>query len=158
GCGGRCEAPATRPQRPRSRSAPRAPARAGRRPSPRRRALRRRCGARRLCRLLETREVEARDRLGDELPVALGVERLADDARGGLEREVGDLGPDLGEGTARLGRDLLLRLLEPALALGLGFVLHALLHRLAGLARLGEDRLRLATRLTDELLVLLEEL
>ena len=56
-----------------------------------------------------------------------------------------------------LGSDLLARLLEPALPLGLGLVAHPLLHRLAGLARLGQDRLALATRLRDQLLVLLEQ-
>ena len=98
------------------------------------------------------------DRLGDELAVALGVERAADDPRGGLEREVGDLGADLLERARRLGRDLLPRLLEPALPLGLGLLAHPLLHRLARLARLGEDRLALAARLRDQLAVLLEQL
>src|SRR5215468_6904561 len=110
-----------------------------------------------LGRLLQAREVEAGDRLFDQSLVALGVERAADHPRGRLERELGDLGADLLERARGLGRDLLPRLLEPALPLGLRLVAHALLHRLPRLARLGEDRLALAARLRDELLVLLEQ-
>src|SRR5437867_2459658 len=83
-----------------------------------------------LHRLLEAREVERADRVGDQLAVAGRVERPADDARGGLERQVGDLGPDLVERPCRLGGDLLARFLEPALALLLGLVAHPPLHRL----------------------------
>ena len=108
-------------------------------------------------RLLQAREVEARDRLFDQLLVALRVERPPDDSRGRLEREVGDLGADLLERARGLGRDLLARLLEPTLPLGLGLLAHPLLHRLAGLARLGQDRLALAPCLGDQLLVLLEQ-
>src|SRR5581483_6931393 len=107
--------------------------------------------------LLQAREVEAGDRLGDQLLVALRVERPADDPRRRLERQVGDLVADLLESARRLGGDLLARLLEPPLPLGLRLLAHPLLHRLARLARLGEDRLRLATRLADQLLVLLEQ-
>src|SRR5262252_2101534 len=105
--------------------------------------------------LLQPREVESRDRLGDELAVAVGVERPPDDPRGRLEREVGDLRPDLLERTRGLGRDLLARLLEPALPFGLGLLAHPLLHRLPRLAGLGEDLLALAARFGDQLLVLL---
>src|SRR3954452_662134 len=151
-------APATRPPRPRSRRAPRSPARAGLRPSRSRTALRRRCGARRLCGLLEPREVEARDRLFDQLLVAFGVERPPDDPRGCLEREVAHLAADLLQPAPPLGRDLLPRLLEPPLALGLRLLAHPRLHRLAGLSRLGEDRLALAACLGDQLAVLLQQL
>ena len=57
-----------------------------------------------------------------------------------------------------LGGDLLARLLEPALPLLLGLLAHAQLHRLARAPRLGEDLLRLAARLADQLAVLLEQL
>ena len=79
------------------------------------------------------------DRLADQLAVAVGVELLADDDRRRLEREVGDLRADLLERAGRLGCDLAARLLEPALTLDLGLLAHALLHRVARLARLGED-------------------
>src|SRR5207248_5461445 len=106
GCGGRLAAPVTRPAPRRSRSGLRAPARACPRPSRRRRALRRRCDAQRLCRLLQPGEVEACDRLRDELAVALGIERATDDARRRLEREVRNLGADLLERARGLRRDL----------------------------------------------------
>src|SRR5581483_11485234 len=117
--------------------------RAGRRPSPPRRAPRRRCGARPLFLLLQPREVERADRLRDELAVAVGVELLADDDRRRLEREVCDLGADL---------------LERALPFGLGLLAHPLLHRVARLPRRGEDSLGVALRLPDQRAVLLEQL
>src|SRR5947209_7646742 len=157
GCAGPCAAPASARPRWRSRQAPRAPVRACRPPSRRRTAPRHRCAAQRLCGLLETREVERADRLADELAIAVGVERATDDTRRSLEREVGDLVANLLERACGLGRDLLARLLEPALPLGLGLLFHALLHRIARLAGLGEDLLRLTSGGTDELLVLLEE-
>src|SRR5215470_9938840 len=111
-----------------------------------------------LGRLLQAREVEAGDRLFDQSLVALGVEGAADHPRGRLERELGDLGADLFERAGGLGRDLLARLLEPALPLGLRLFSHPGLHGFARLARLGEDRLGLTARLRDELLVLLQQL
>jgi len=61
------------------------------------------------------------------------------------------------ERARRLGRDLLARLLEPALTVGLGLLAHSVLHRLTGLASLGDDLLRLAARLVHERAVLLEQ-
>src|SRR3954447_21742172 len=159
GCAGRRAAPATGRPQPGRRRRRGAPARAGLRPSRRRKAPRRRWGGQPpLGGFLETREVEPGNRLGDELPVALGVERATDHPRGRLEREVGDLGSDLLERTRSLGGDLLPRVLEPALSLGLGLLAHPLLHRLPCLTRLGEDRLALAARVRDQLAVLLEQL
>src|SRR5438477_11647850 len=109
----------------------------------------------RLDRLLEAREVQRADRVGDQLAIALGVERPADDARGRFDRELGDLGADLVESPRRLCGDLPARLLEPALPLLLGVVAHALLHRLARVPRLGEDLLRLAPSLAHQRAVLL---
>src|SRR5436853_5631279 len=105
-----------------------------------------RCATAKLGALLQAREVEAGDRLFDQLLVALRIERPPDDPRGGLEREVGHLGADLLQRTRRLGSDLLPRLLEPALPLGLRLLAHPRLHRLPGLPRLGEDLLALAAR------------
>src|SRR5215831_18893799 len=98
-----------------------------------------RCATAKLGALLQPREVEACNGLLDQLLVALRVERAADHPRRRLEREIGDLGADLLEGACRLGRDLLARLLEPPLPLGLRLLAHPLLHRLPRLARLGED-------------------
>src|SRR6266536_432407 len=119
---------------------------------------RRRCGARRLFRPLELREVERADRLGDELAVAVGVELSADDDRRRLERQVGDLGADPIERTRRLRSDLAPRVLEPPLPLGLGLLTHAQLHRLARAPGLGEYMLRVSARLVHEGAVLLEQL
>ena len=71
--------------------------------------------------------------------------------------ELGHLGADLLERADRLGLDLLARLLEPALPVGLGLLAGALALRVGDLARLGEDLPRLALRLADQLLVLLEQ-
>ena len=95
-------------------------------------------------------EISSRSRSASQLP--------ADDDRGRLERQVGDLGADLLERARRLGGDLAPRLLEPALPLGLRLLAHALLHRLARRARLGEDLLGLSTRLAHERPMLLEQL
>ena len=114
--------------------------------------------ATRLSLLLQRGEVELGDRLVDEPALVLGVEHLAGDARGRLEREVGDLGADQVERALRLGVDLALRLLEPARALDLGLLLHALDLRVGDLARVREDVRRLALRVGDELPVLLEQL
>src|SRR5206468_5532794 len=73
------------------------------------------------------------------------------------ERQLGDLRADLVERARRLGRDLLARLLEPALPLLLGLVAHPLLHRLAGAPRLGQDLLRVAASLLHQRPVLLEQ-
>src|SRR5215471_13667098 len=116
-----------------------------------------RCATAKLGALLQPREVEAGDGLFDQLVVALRVELATNAPRRGLEREVGDLGADLLERPRRLGRDLLPRLLEPALPFGLRLLAHPLLHRLPRLTRLGEDRFALSARLGDELLVLLEQ-
>ena len=75
----------------------------------------------------------------------------------GLALGVG-LGADLLERALRLGSDLAARLLEAALPLGLGLLAHALLHRLARLARLRDDALRVAPRLADQRTMLLEQL
>src|SRR6266566_1043483 len=48
-------------------------------------------------------------------------------------------------------------LLDPALPLGLGLFAHPVLHRVASAPGLGEDLLRLAARLADQLLVLFEQ-
>src|SRR5262245_27613011 len=106
-----------------------------------------RCATATLGGLLQAREIEARDGLLDQLLVALRIERAAHDPRRSLEREIGHLCSDLLERAGRLGRDLLPRLLEPPLPLGLRLLPHPLLHRLPRLARLGEDRLALAARL-----------
>src|SRR5438094_9446153 len=108
--------------------------------------------------VLEHREIELRDRVVDQAPVVLVGQHLARDLRGGRERQLGDLAPDLLERALRLGRDLAPRLLDPALALFLGLLLHAALHRLRDLARLGEDLFRLVPRLSDQRAVLLEQL
>src|SRR4051794_14939446 len=86
--------------------------------------------------LLELREVEQADRLGDQLAIAIGVELLADHDRRRRERQVGDLGSNLVERPHGLCSDLAPRVLEPALPLGLGLLAHALLHRLARVPRL----------------------
>src|SRR5437773_7492019 len=108
--------------------------------------------------LLELREVERADRLGDQLAIPVGVELLADHDRRRREREVGDLRPNLVERPHRLRGDLTPRVLEPALPLGLGLLAHALLHRLPRVPRLGEDLLGLAARLLHQRPVLFEEL
>jgi hypothetical protein len=54
--------------------------------------------------------------------VVVAVENLAGHLRRGDQREVGDFGADLLERTMRLGIDLLLGLLEPSLAVGLGLL------------------------------------
>src|SRR5436190_6849199 len=110
-----------------------------------------------LRRLLQAGEVEGPDRLGDQLAVAVGVERPADDPRGGLQRQLRDLRPDLLERARRLGRDLAPRLLEPALPLRLGLVAHPPLHRLTRAASFLEDLLGLPARLPHQLSVLLEQ-
>src|SRR5262249_34680306 len=120
-------------------------------------APRRRCGARPLSPVLQPREVERADGLRDQLAIAVGIELLADDDRRCLERQVRDLRADLLERALRLGRDLAARLLEAPLPFGLGLLAHALLHRLARLARLREDPLRVAPRLADQRSVLLEQ-
>src|SRR5437660_10708429 len=106
---------------------------------------------------LEHREVELGDRVVDQAAVVLVGEHLARDLRGGRERQLRDLAPDLLERALRLGRDLAPRLLDPAFALLLGLLLHAALHRLGHLARLGEDLLGLVARLSDQRAVLLEQ-
>ena len=104
-------------------------------------------------------EVEALDRLADEAPLILGVEHLADDALGRLDREVGHLGADLADRPDGLRVDLLARVLEPALPLDLGLLLRALDLRLGHLAGLGEDVLdRLRPGLGEDRAVLLEQL
>ena len=85
-------------------------------------------------------------------------EHAADDAARGRQREVGDLGADLLERAGGLGLDLLPRLLEPALAVGLRLLLRTRELRVGDLARLGEDLARLALRLADQRPVLLEQL
>ena len=56
-----------------------------------------------------------------------------------------------------LGVDLALRLLHSPLPVDLGLFLDALLHRLAHLAGLAEDLLRLGLRLADQLAVLIQQ-
>ena len=106
---------------------------------------------------LQHGEVEVGDRVLDQPAVVVAVEHLAGHLRGRDERQVGDLGADLLERARRLGLDLLARLLEPALAVDLDFLLRAFTLCVRDLARLGEDLPRLALRLADQLLVLLEQ-
>ena len=85
----------------------------------------------------------------DEAPLALGVHGLADDTRGGRERQVGDLCANLGQRTLLLGRDVRRRALAQLLELGprRGHVALAVLVRDALGA--GEDVLRLAACLGE---------
>ena len=107
---------------------------------------------------LEGGEVEALDRLVDQAALIGGVEHLADDALGRLEREVGDLAADLVDRARRLGVDLLARVLEPPLPLDLGLVLRPLDLGVGDLAGLGQDLRRLGPGLGEDGAVLLEQL
>ena len=107
---------------------------------------------------LEGREVERLHRLVDKAALVLGVEHLADDALGRLDRQVRDLAADLADRADGLGVDLLARVLEPPLALGLGLLLRAVDLRIGDLARLREDVGRLRACLREDRPVLLEQL
>src|SRR6266496_999992 len=106
---------------------------------------------------LQDAEVELADRLVDQAPLVLVVERFARHLLGGEEAQLGNLGPDRFERAPRLGLDLALRLLEAPLPVSLGLVFDALLHRLADLTGLRENLLRLVARLADQLAVLFEQ-
>src|SRR5580765_6335476 len=83
---------------------------------------------------LQDAEVELADRLIDQAPLILVVERLAGDLLGRDEAQFGHLRADHLERAPGLGVDLALRLLHPPLPVDLGLFLDALLHRLAHLA------------------------
>ena len=99
-------------------------------PAPPRTARARRCAARRpLCSssrpLLEGREVEPLDASSISRRWSSVSSTLPTTRCGRLDGEVGDLGADLVDRARRLGLDLLARVLEPPLALGLGLLLGA---------------------------------
>ena len=72
--------------------------------------------------------------------------------------ELGHLGPDCLERPPRLGFDLLPRVLQPALPVGLSLVLDASQLRLGLVLRDRANLLRLAARLADQLAMLLKQL
>src|SRR6266566_4694001 len=107
---------------------------------------------------LQHAEVELADRLVDQAALVLVVQRTPRHLLGGEQAELGDLGPDRLERSPRLGFDLALCLLEPALAVGLGLVLDAPQLRLGLVPRDRANILRLTARLADQLAALLEQL
>ena len=84
-------------------------------------------------------------------------QHLARDSAGRLERELGDLRPDLLQSAPRLGLDLLRRIVEATLPVGLELVAHPLLLGLTDATRLREDLLRVPARLLHHRAVLLEQ-
>ena len=107
---------------------------------------------------IRTRDYLTAERSNDLAAMVLAGEGTLRDLLGGDQAELRDLGADLLERSARLCLDLTARLLEAALAVGLGVLAHAALVRLANLPRLGEDLLGLALRLRDQLTVLFEKI
>src|ERR671921_2067624 len=91
----------------------------------------------------EGREVQLGDGLVHQAALVLGGQRLARDLLGREDREVGDLGADLLDRAAGLGLDVLARLLEQLLAALLALDDEVGLGLLAGLARAGDDVVRL---------------
>ena len=106
----------------------------------------------------ESVEVELLEGLLHEPALVLGGQRLARELLRGLDGEIGDLAPDLGDGPARLRLDVALGLLERLLALGLGFLACPALNRVGRLVRALEDLLRLLAGLLEALAVLVEQL
>src|SRR5512142_185658 len=100
---------------------------------------------------LQHGEVELADCLLDQAPVVGVVERLAGHLRRGEHAQVDDLGADRLERAARLGVDLLARLLQAPLPVFLELLAHAPLVRLADPARLAEDLLGVRLRARDQL-------
>src|SRR5512132_1933225 len=105
----------------------------------------------------ELAEVELAERLLDKALLVVGVERLARDLLGGQDRQVRDLAADLLDRAARLGLDVVARLLQELLALDLGLRQGLTLADLAGLARAGDDLVGLRARLPQARAVLLEQ-
>src|SRR6266545_5277666 len=106
---------------------------------------------------LERGEIELGDRLFDQPLVVRIGEGLSGDLRRGEQRELGDLGADRAQGTARLGFDLPLRLLEPALPVGLRLLSDALALGVGDAPRLGQDLLGVVARAADQRAMLLQE-
>src|ERR687895_1403175 len=90
---------------------------------------------------LEHREVELADRFLDEAAVIIVGENLSRHLARRDHRQLGDLAADLLERTPRFGLDLLRRLLQPTLAVGLELHTHPLALRLGDAPRLGENLL-----------------
>src|SRR5439155_24348507 len=158
GCAGARAARGPQPRPRPAAAAARVPAPAASPRAPRRTALARTRGRRRsVVPPLEHGEVELADRLFDQSLVVGVVERLARHLLRGDQAQVGDLGADLLQCAARFGLDLLARVLEPPLAVGLGLVAPPADVRLGDAPRFREDLLRLALGLADQLAVLLEQ-
>jgi hypothetical protein len=106
---------------------------------------------------LQNGEVEFADRLFDQAAVVLVVESLARHLRRRQQAELDDFDTDLLERTTRLGLDLLARLLQAPLAVGLELFAHPPLVRVGHAASLAEDPLGFGLRAADQLAVLLQQ-